>query len=78
MPEPPIIAPWIINEILKREKEKRQRQDQPQPQLDIPLPPAPPPEERDPDDGNHRGVEYIEPAEDANPDIGKGNTFFFI
>jgi hypothetical protein len=64
------LEPWIIEKILEREREERRRREQPdqQPQLPIPEPPRPPPpapNEENPDDGNRRGVEYIDP--DDNP-----------
>lgn len=76
MPEPPIIAPWIIEKIRKREKEEREkRRDQPQPQLPIPEAPRLPPKEHDPDDGNRRGVVIIEPGDDGAPDLNETLSF---
>jgi len=61
------LEPWIIEEIKKREDAERRKREQPQPQLPIPEPPRRPiprnPEEN-PDDGNRRGVEIIDPGID--------------
>lgn len=62
------LDPWIIEEILKREKEKRRRDKEEQPQLPVPEQYPEEPSERptkEPDEGD-RGVVYIEPGEESD------------
>lgn len=62
----PMIAPWIIDEIRRREREQRQRYEQPQ--LEMPAPPPPdyegslPEDEQPSDGGSSRGVIIIDIA----------------
>jgi hypothetical protein len=55
------IAPWIIEEIRKREQQKKRRDDRPQPQIEIPQPPPRPGPPREDPDEKDRGVIIIDP-----------------
>ena len=59
------LAPWIIEEIKRKEKERR-RDDRPQPQLPVPdpLPLLPQEEPKNPDEGD-RGIIIIDPNKDT-------------
>jgi|CXWL01.1.fsa_nt_gi hypothetical protein len=74
------LDPWIIEEIIRREKEDKRRREQEQPRIDAP-PPSRPDEgpdgvERKPEEEKDRGVTIIDISggDDDKKDSRSGNA----